>query len=260
MATYKINGDRVADLNEPAVFSFLAYNVGNFNDGEHSEWSGNDLDGYIAEWLQFFGECGSDVCLLSESRTYVDDANTASSKDRVYLPLYKYVSNYNPSVLFGVALLSNKAQGNVHSGLFTNRISSESKYLYAVIEINGVDLFVAVTHLNHTVEGREQDSINTRAAQIGELITLASNYDNVLIGGDFNFNSNTENATFTNAGYIVSNGGIFGDFNTWSADDPRYPCDNVAIKGDKLKLKDFKTIHGVTDHDHLAVMAKVLIG
>ena len=259
MGIYKINGDR-ADFTEPKTYNFLAYNVGNFADyGAHEGYSGDDLEGWITDWIQFFGENTPDVCCLTESRTFVDSAKTASSKNRIYSPLYKYVSNYNPFDSFGVALLTNNEQDNVHSGLFTTRVSSESKYLYTTLELNGVNLFVAVAHLNHTVTGQETASNEARLAQIAELIALSSNHDNVIIGADFNFRSISQFSPFTEAGFTLANGGIFGDFTTMD-NDSGYTSDGVVIKGNKIKLKDFRVFKGVTSGDHLATMTKILIG
>lgn len=260
MAVYDISGDMIADLPAVKEYNILAYNVGNFADyGAHGGYSGDDLDGWITKWVQFFGKYSPDVCLLTESRLYVDSAMTALSKDRIYTPLYEFVSNYNNSTSWGVALLSNNAQNDVHSSLFDTLVSAESKYLYTIINLNDVNVFMAVAHLNHTVSGKEQESIAARAAQMAELIEIASDYDNVIIGGDFNVLSLSEMNPFITAGYTLGNGGIFGEFETWE-DDPSYPLDNILIKGNKLRLKDFETFEGVTSHDHLATMAKILIG
>lgn len=257
MATYNLAGN---SIEEPKEFKFLAYNVGNFSNGSTFGYVGNDLESYIVEWLRFFGEYTPDVCCLTESRTYIDNANTALSKDRLYLPIYKYATNYNPSTEYGAVVLSNKAQNNIQSGLFATRVSSESKYICTTININGIDIFVAVAHLNHTVVGSEEASINARAAQMAELIAKANGHDNVIIGGDFNIRTISEITPFVTAGYTLANGGIFGTFNTWPENEPIYPCDSIVFKGDNLTLKDFEIFSGVTEDDHLATMTKILIG
>lgn len=256
MATYNIAGN---STEEPKEFKFLSYNVGNFSNTSSSGYVGDDLEGYITEWLRFLGEYTPDACFLTESRTYIDNANTALSKDRLYLPIYKYATNYNQSTDYGAVVLSNKTQNNIQSGLFATRVSSESKYICGTINFNGIDVFVAVAHLNHTVEGSEQASINARAAQMAELIAKANGHDNVIIGGDFNARTISEFAPFVDAGYTLANGGIFGTFETWPKNEPIYPCDSIIIKGDKLKLKDFKKFSGVTEGDHFATLATVLI-
>lgn len=261
MAAYNLNGDMIADLsNDAKVYNVLAYNVGNFADGgSHDRYSGDDLEGWITSWIQFFGKYSPDICLLSESSKYIDNAKTELSESRIYDPLYKCVSIYNPSDSYGAALLTNVFQSNVHSGLYTTRVSSESKYVYTTINLNGVDVFVAVTHLNHTISGQEQQCANARAAEMAELITFASAYENVIIGGDLNC-AMSEMTPFINAGYTLANGGIFGTFNTYSEDNPVYPLDHILIRGNKLRLKDFQVFKGVTSRDHLATMAKILVG
>lgn len=257
MAVYNANGESLEDAK---IFNILAYNVGNFSDGTEYGYEGDDLDGYVKEWTRFFGGVHADVCLLSESRLYVDNANTLPSKEGLYQLLYKNVSNYNPLNPYGIALLSDEQQKYLVYDHFQQRISSDSKYIGATLRLNGIDVFVVAVHANHTVEGHEQESIAVRTAQLNEIISIASTYDNVIIGGDFNVNNVSEYSVFTNAGYKIANGGIFGDFDTWSEDDPQYPCDSVVVKGSKLQLKDFSVFKGVTNGDHLATIAKILVG
>ena len=254
MSVYNINGNCIANIEEK-VYAFMAYNVGNFdNSGGHDRYDGDDLDGIIAKWVKFFGECSADVCFLSESSAYVDKNQTAQPKARIYDIVYKYASVYNTSISWGEALLSNLRQNNIISGLFTTRESSESKYHGALININGVDVMVISVHFNHG-EGTQYDT--ARNAQVNEIIQMTSNYDNVVIGGDFNTDNSNTLALFKNNGFILANHDVFGSFETHVRGGG---IDNIAVRGNKLKMKSVRVEQGPNTDDHLPLFADIIIG
>jgi len=253
---YDIDGNNV--ITEPKSYRILEYNIANFTgDGTFDGYSGDDLDGYVAEWAKFIGNCNADICLFAESRTYVDSKNTLESKSGLFDKLYKYVAEYGDAVSWRVATLTNVAQLNVRSAKFTNQISGGgSKYITTDITLNGVDICLIIAHFVHG--GSANATI--RKKQMQELITLSANYDNVIIGGDFNTQDISEVSTFMDAGFVMGNGGIFGEQFTQSRPTPTYPVDNVCVKGEKLRLQSFKVLYDCELSDHYPTITDIIIG
>jgi endonuclease/exonuclease/phosphatase family metal-dependent hydrolase len=251
MAIYDVNGKIIGG--EPKRYNILEYNVGNFDvDG----YAGNDLDGYTATWAKFIGKCNADICMFSESRKYIDHGDTKTPTEVLYSKLYDNVLTYNPSTKWGEALMSNSQQSQQISGKYVNQRSSESKYVGALINLNGVDVYVVSTHLIH--DGTNNTDI--RVAEMAELVALVSEYDNVIIGGDFNTTDLSELTTLTNAGFTFANGGLFGENNTFEVGNMIYPLDNVGIRGSKLKLQSYEILDTVTLSDHVPTITGILVG
>lgn len=253
---YNINGKEVSS--EPKRFRILEYNISNFTgDGTFDGYSGDNLNGYVADWTKFIGNNNADICLFTESRTYVNSGNTLNSKDGLFDKLYPHVSEYGDSVPWRVAVLTNNVQKNIRKAKFTNQVSgSGSKYIAVDITLNGVDICLIVTHFVHG--GSSNATI--RQKQMQELITLSANYDNVIIGGDFNTQDISEVSTFTDADFVMGNGGIFGEQFTQSKPTPTYPVDNVCIKGENLQLQSFKVLYDCELSDHYPTITDIIIG
>lgn len=252
---YDINGN---SLTEPKRYRVLEYNIANFtSDGTFDGYSGDDLDGYVAGWAEFIGSCNADICLFTESRTYIDAQNSLDSKIGLYDKLYTSVSEYGDSIPWRVAMLSNNVQSNIRKAKFTNQISGGgSKYIAADITLNGVDICLIVTHFVHG----GNDNTAVRIRQMQELITLTSNYENVIIGGDFNTHDISEISTFENAGFTCGNGELFGTFLTQPKPTPTYPVDNVCVRGEKLKLQSFKVLYDYGLSDHYPCIVDIVVG
>lgn len=255
---YDINGAEIIKTEEARRYTILEYNISNFTgDGSFDGYSGDDLNGYVADWASFIGGCNADICLFAENRTYIDSSNTFDSKTGLFEKIYPQVSEYGDSVPWRVAVLTNNVQRNVRKAKFTNQVSSGgSKYIAVDITLNGVDVCLIVTHFVHG--GSANATI--RKKQMQELITLSANYDNVIIGGDFNTQDISEVSTFTDAGFVIGNGGIFGEQFTQSKPTPTYPVDNVCVKGEKLRLQSFKVLYDCELSDHYPTITDIIIG
>lgn len=255
---YDINGNNITENNiEPKSYKILEYNIANYTgDGTFDGYSGDDLDGYVADWAKFIGSCNADICLFSENRTYIDSGNTLESKVGLFDKLYANVSEYGDAVSWRVAMLTNVAQRNVRKAKFVNQVSGGgSKYIAAEITLNDVDIFLIITHFVHG--GITNTAI--RQAQMRELIELAATHENVIIGGDFNTWDISETSVFADAGYTVGNGGVFGVQLTQPKPSPTYPVDNVCVKGSKLKLQLFDTNYDCVLSDHYPIIATVIV-
>lgn len=251
MAIYDVNGKIIGG--EPKRYNILEYNVGNFDvDG----YAGDDIDEYIASWAKFMGKCNAEICMMSEARQYIDHANTITPTEVLFSKLYSNVLTYNPSVKWGEALMSNGPQSQRISGQYVNQRSSESKYVGAMLNLNGVDVYVVSTHLIH--DGKNNTDI--RILEMQELINLLSDYDNVIVGGDFNTTDITELSVMTDAGFTFANGGLFGTNNTFEVGNMVYPLDNVGVRGDKLKIQSFEVVTDIILSDHVPTITGVLIG
>ena len=235
-----------------STIKILEYNVGNFSQGGTTGYSGNDLAGYMSDWISFISSCNSDVCLFTESRKYVDSSNTTLSANGIYSNVYSNVLGYYPSTNWGAVLLSNASQSDTKTVKFTNQSSSESKYVGAMINLKGVNVYVVSVHFIHG--GTENATIRT--AQMNELITALSSYDNVIIGGDFNTHVLTELSTLQSAGFTFANDGV----STFSVSDPTLPLDNVGVRGNKLSIQSFNVLSDVTLSDHMPTITEILVG
>ena len=261
---YDIHGNA---LTEPKKVRILEYNIGNFTgDGTFDGYAGDDLPGYIADWAQFIGAAGADICLLVENRYYIDAGNTTPSKTALFDPLYSNVTDYDyPPPLqswqypWRVTLLSNVQQSEVVRATFTHQATANggSKYIKVVAPLNGVQVCVVVAHLTH---GDTQTDIDTRAMQMQELIALTAPYSNVIVGGDFNTRSLAEMAPMEDAGFTVGNGGIFGEYLTQPKPAPTYPVDNICVKGPKLKLQNCAVLYDCELSDHYPMVADIIVG
>lgn len=238
---------------EPKRYNVLQYNIGNFGNG----YNGNDLTGYIADWATFIGKCNADICLFSESRKFIDRGDSIESMTALYTKLYPYASKYgNINVPWEVAMLTNVEQANLDMGLFVNQQNSLSKYIAGEITLNGVDILLMSVHLVHGGSAATE----VRYLQMQKLIDMASDYDNVIIGGDFNTQDITEMNKMVEAGFTIGNGGLFNVFLTQEPPTPEYPVDNVCIKGDKIKFQSFKALYDCALSDHYPTLSTLLIG
>ena len=262
MGVYNIRGESLLN-DEPKRYRILEYNVGNFtgSSGGFTGYTGDDLDGYIADWATFIGNQNADLCLFTESRKYIDSGNTALTESSLYSKLFnntldyynKTGSNANNQ---GFVLLSQNDQSNTSKVTFTNQNSSKNGYVGALVKLNGIDVYVVSVHLVHGGE----PTYSTRDAQMAELVSAISSYDNVIIGGDLNTHDlSYELDTLINAGFTFANGGVFGTHTTYLT-DPNAPLDNVGVKGDKLKLVGFNVLTDVSLSDHYPTVTEILIG
>lgn len=261
MGVYDIYGNSLL-TEEPKRFRILEYNLGNFANGNFTGYNGNDLDGYIAEWATFIGSQNADLCLFTETRKYIDSGNTTLANNALFSKLFNNTLDYYNITTGanidtqGKVLLSQNEQTNTAKVTYTNQLSSHSAYVGALIKLNGVDVYVVSTHLVHGGE----TNYSTRAAQMAELVSAVSNYDNVIIGGDLNTHDlSYELSTLTDAGFTFANGGVFGTHSTYLT-DPNAPLDNVGVRGNKLKLVGYKVLTDVTLSDHYPTITDILIG
>lgn len=236
----------------------LEYNIGNFSNGATSGYVGNDLDEYISEWARFIGASSADICLLTETREHIDSDNVVTAQNGLYAPLYKHVTVYNPSENWGAGLLTTVPQKEKQTVIFENQPSGggQSKFVGALLSLNGIEVYVVSAHLTHG--GSSESSV--RALQMQELISKIANYDNVILGGDFNTDNLDELAPFESAGFIFANGSVFGVNNTAPTDNPNNPLDNVGCRGNKLHLCMFAPDKNITLSDHIPSIAEILIG
>lgn len=244
--TYDIDGNRLI-----SSIRILEYNIGNFSEGGTTGYTGNDLAGYMADWVSFISSCNSNICLFTESRQKVDSSNTTLS-NAIYSQIYSNVLGYYPSTNWGAVLLSNASQSDTKTVKFTNQKSSESKYVGAMLNINGTDVYVVSVHFIHGGSA----NATVRTAQMNELITAISGYDNVIVGGDFNTENIAELVTLQNAGFTFANDGE----STYSVSDPTLPLDNVGVKGNKLVIQSFNVLSDVSLSDHMPTITEILVG
>ena len=123
--------------------------------------------------------------------------------------------------------------------------SSQVRYLHEVeFVVNGKKVVFAETHLELT-------SVD-RATEINAIINRYSDYDYVVISGDFNVADElTELQPFVDAGYTLALMGYVGAIPTYSNINPHLCIDNVIVKGFAVSNV---AVHDTTDlSDHKLV-------
>lgn len=232
---------------------FLVYNIGNFSEGKTTGHTGDDLNEYIQNWKSFIESCNADMSLFTESRKYIGSGNKAETKTSLYSPLYQYVLDYYPSMNWGIAMLTRSEQSETVKAKFQHQRSSESKYVKSSILIGGIPVCVVAVHLIHGGETNK----DIRAQQMDELIADLENYENVIIGGDFNTHDLNELEPLKNAGYVFANGGAFGTFNTHTVGDPTAPLDNLCVRSNTLAIKSITAMYNIVLSDHVPLLIEI---
>lgn len=260
---YDIQGREIGSLQtyEPQRIRVLQYNISNFTgDGTFDGYAGDDLPGYIADWAKFIGSVNADICLFEENRRWIDAGNTMLTVPTLFSKLYDYVSDWDVSDQsqswtwpWRVTMLSNAQQKEV----VKDRTSlDDAKLIKSIMTLNGVEVCVMVVHLQY---GNEQEQIQKRAQQIQTLVGLTAEYDNIIVGGDFNTRSLTEMDALVQAGFTLGNGGTFGDYLTQPKPTPTNPVDNIIVKGPNLKLQGCEVLYDCELSDHYPMIANIVV-
>ena len=93
------------------------------------------------------------------------------------------------------------------------------------------------------------ESSATRISRYEDAAKALSGFDVVIVAGDYNTEDGLEELeTWTEAGYTLGNGGYWGTINTWPANAPATPNDNIVSKGVIYKLFEKNDEHITSDH------------
>jgi len=270
---YDINGNRILINNSIKVAN---YNVGQWYLGNHNNVPANRDAEYYALQNGIIQSIDADILLLEE---YVDQfsksGRTAYSLLSQYYPYIEARGGGSTTTTDGRCICSKFPISN-----YAVRVYQQGGKYYdsCNVTIGNLVFTVFVTHLHWASGLPDYD----REAQVAELISVASQMQNVIIGGDFNTaiggsateEQNTERYNtfvkpFVDAGFNSANFSKFGNFVTcidgptvassnWYLDNI-YTSQNIEIVDayvDTTKLTD-----GLSDKiDHMPLIATLQIG
>lgn len=240
---------------EPVHLRIMEYNIGHYCYGQGASFDdvGLPADQYDEKVLgmkRFFAKYQPDILGLCEFWEWLDNAKTHKSDDVLFDPIFPYkhqTTQWN-------AMKSNYILSNYSIGSLGG---TGQQYVKAEIDVNGITVGLLLVHFGLTAA--------SRATEIANAITLMQGYENAIIMGDFNTDTQSDRtAVFgaaEGAGYTLANGGYFGWKNTWNYLAPDRPIDNIIFKG-RIKLKDYQVLNdevGDLCSDHIPTYADIVV-
>lgn len=229
-----------------------------FTEGETYRPNGN-YDVQKQRWDNMLTEIDADILLASEYSDSWSKTPAVEAYADIFgskFPFYVNGTNY----------------GYSHNALYNRRFAFQyawngelkeelaltgagGRYLLkSMAVIADKDVVVAVTHLT------PGNDIATRAIQIHDVIEDLSEYDYVILGGDFNVRDEADEfAAFAQAGYTLANCGAFGMKYTWPTTGwqgsydaapgvPYAALDNIIVKGFTIDSVSIIDDSYLTDH------------
>ena len=249
---------RLIDLEDITVtkLTVCTYNVGEYQNGV----SNNDIahpEIVVPAYRQFYASQNFDIVGLQEAHTYGWGATYGPTADDA---LYNYLYPAKVEITNLCTLLS-KYPFKQSGDAWLNESDSDHKrhYVYAVINVDGKDIWLYDVHLN--------PSATYRAADIAELISILSAKERFICFGDFNFGNDTETAqteinNFITAGFKVANGNYLGLIATSGVGqgETRKYLDNV-ITSSNINIFNVEAIGSIDDlySDHLPLKVELTV-
>ena len=231
-----------------------SYNIGNYNHGQHSGYSGDDISDKIIAVNDFLSNF--DVVCMQENAKYIDAESKISSE----LKITNRTFTYNVRGLADKSISSVYPLYNAKTGFFAATYKdSKSPYLSALVRASGVEITVYCCHL-----AWRPVAVETRKAQMCELVELTKNEPNVIVCADCNTASIAEFKTLTEAGFEPVNDGTrtynYKQDYTAAADTSQDRCfDNIFIKGDFTgQSKVYDDMYDCLMSDHLPISTNLV--
>lgn len=197
-----------------------AQNVRDFSDG-----SGDGMpDEKVAEKLPLWkahitDKLNGDFLSIIEWYPYFDRSQTIDAYETLFKQFYPY--KYALPLVAPTYMLMSKHKGTFMNLQVLGRVRFNMPTL--VCNINGYS--VAVVAWVQSVADTPEDRMDSYA----NAIKVLSAFDKVILGGDFNTEVGMEELeVWTDAGYVLGNGGYWGEIITWS---DRTPNDNIVTRG-----------------------------
>ena len=159
--------------------------------------------------------------------------------------LYSYIGkkySYNCNAIFSKGELKETKEY-----LFPDRVQTRY-YVKTIININGIDVTFVETHLDWN---QGANGASYRKKQIEHIVENFKDSSHIIICADFNTSNLNEFQPFLDAGFNLSNGGEKGTLNTYPANKPTSPIDNIIVKG--FTILDIKVRGDEKLSDHLLV-------
>ena len=252
-------------IDTPSKLRVMTYNIGHFSYGVSPNGIGSSVyDEKLANYRKFFSKQKCDVLGIEENNKYIDVDNTILSSNVLWNPLYKYsVDGDN-----GTCIKSKHKLKNTGSGIFT---TSNRKYVYGEINIDGKDVFLMVVHLKNQDSSDSPTSEEIRKGEYTEIQSIIQNHERYIVFGDFNARTTEEYSNI--AVGDKANGGYLGYRWTYTFsqtdyanyDNPVYPnniryFDNILVSDNiVIENSEVLNVYGDLSSDHIPLVADLLI-
>ena len=220
------------------------WNFGLFNHGVQTDGQigipDADVDTILPTLKEQFVNIAADLLYVTEYSQYVDRSQTMNTYDTLLKQFYpyKYITGDRGSAIFSKFPFTAK-----------NFVSLDSRtYIDGKMTIHGQEVRIFLMH-PRSMSG--QSGVDTRVADINQVITYLADSPYVIIAGDMNTFQVVELDPFKTAGYLCGNCGYQGNMNTYPDPNREWYIDNVIVKG--FNMDKFEVIEEPSVSDHYPV-------
>ena len=255
-ATDPIEDEPILDASSIKV---ATWNIGHFSIGKNTNTKLTDAafqDSYNSYCAYLYDQIGADLITVNEySAMFTPSYRAKNTIFNRYPTKYEGTQyRYSCNALFSKLDVSglrmhifscNQSATIEHTNLIK---ASDYYYLQGDITLGGENVTVVTAHLAFD---NTKDPDTVCLDQIDELIRNLSDYDRVLLMGDWNTREFAYFKRFEEAGYTL------GNTNPARATCAGRSLDNIIVKG--LEVSNF-TIHATGLSDHYAVSATIELG
>ena len=248
----------------PFNLKVMTYNLGRYSYGSEP-WGLNDnnYDEKLTNYRRFFGKEKCDIVCLQEWDRVIKYGSPDIESDTV---LFSHWYDYNQNSGNWTAIKSKYWMQNDNLKQLTDgRYYSEGN-----ITVGDKCIYVLDVHLS---PGFDETGVNTRYAEVTEVLGLVEDKERFIICGDFNPNPDEYHSMyqrFIDAGYNVANGGFFGDFWTWTtnradfdSDTPTgtlYYVDNIITSANiDIISAERVNVYDQLSSDHIPIIAELSV-
>ena len=243
---YKVSGDYAEDFEISPLFKikYGTWNIGHFSMGTNTitTITPEQKEEKQLAYRNFLNSLNLDILgVCEDDHMFCTDG---TSSDKAIYSLFRFLTEgtkygYNCNSYY------HNLGEPINDEMFFFHASAQVRYLHEVeFVVKGKKVVFAETHLELTAEDR--------ATEINAIINRYSDYDYVVISGDFNVADElTELQPFVDAGYTLALMGYIGAIPTYSNINPHLCSDNVIVKGFAVSNV---AVHDTTDlSDHKLV-------
>ena len=221
-----------------------AHNVRDFGDGSGDGCPDNLVLEKMPLWKQLISsQLNCDFLCITEWFPFFDRSKTIDTYDAIFKQFYPYKMEL-PAINPTRIILSK------HPGVLTNiALYADVKFNIPSIicNIGGKTVCVACWVQSST------DTVATRQSAYTAAVGYLAQFDIAILAGDFNTEVGLDElSVFTDAGYILGNGGYWGIINTYPAGNPTTPNDNIVSRG--AIFEKFDVIENYITSDHRPVL------
>lgn len=230
--------------------TLMSHNCGKFNYGDGGGYPSADVDEKVQDWKDMIIKYKPDIIFAQECSRWFDSNHTVEAYPDIYRPLlpFTYFVSYG-------RIMSKIKIGSVWQIDLTVSHGGETYSREAgccIVTIDGVDIVLCSAHFE---AGDGSPYSDVRELEKDALIAALSDYEHVIIGGDFNAQADSFYDDFVTAGYSCANHGYFGVYNTTTNG---HPIDNIMVKG----FSFYNVVVDADDSctsDHIPVVTEVHI-